>query len=531
MFTLLLVGILTSPFNIQLVRASGTIYIRADGSVDPPTASISSVDNVTYIFTDNINDSIVVKRDDIVVDGAGYTLQGTGSGTGVVMSDRINITIRNLEIKEFKWGVYATPIDRNIRDFEITGNNITNNQVGIYFYLFSVDNVIITGNNIANNDRGIDVFVRWGCISGNNIIANGKGIVGGFSSSVISGNNISANDFGIDIEYSGNNEITGNIIAENTNYGIAMWESMYNIISWNTITKGYSGIRGNYVHDNIVYGNNITNMSSGISLDASARNRFYHNNLSNNTQHVWTHWPECTSDDHWNNDYPSGGNYWSDYVTVDFQSGPYQNETGSDGIGDIPYVVDGNNNDSYPLMKPYGLSHDIGIANIVTSKTVVGRGYGCDIDIMIVNFGVSAETFNVTAYANTTIVQNLANIVLTSRNSTTLTFEWNTTGFAYGNYAISAVANTVPGETDTSDNSYVDGWVTVTIPGDIVGDPPPSDPAPDGDVDWFDFGYFAQVYGKCKGDLTYDPNADLNCDGCIDWFDFGILAQNYGKII
>jgi hypothetical protein len=44
----LLVGTLGLSIEVQRVEASGTIYIRADGSIDPPTAPISTVDNVTY---------------------------------------------------------------------------------------------------------------------------------------------------------------------------------------------------------------------------------------------------------------------------------------------------------------------------------------------------------------------------------------------------------------------------------------------------------------------------------------------------
>jgi len=57
--------------------------------------------------------------------------------------------------------------------------------------------------------------------------------------------------------------------------------------------------------------------------------------------------------DIWDNGYPSGGNYWSDYKDADLYSGPYQNETGSDGIGDTPYTIDANNVDRYPLMSPW----------------------------------------------------------------------------------------------------------------------------------------------------------------------------------
>ena len=72
---LLLMGTLTVAFKVQPVNASGTIYIRADGSIDPPTAPIQRNGDI-YTFTDNINDSIVVQRNSITISGNRYTLQG-----------------------------------------------------------------------------------------------------------------------------------------------------------------------------------------------------------------------------------------------------------------------------------------------------------------------------------------------------------------------------------------------------------------------------------------------------------------------
>jgi hypothetical protein len=86
-----------SVFKIQTVdTASGTIYIRADGSINPPTAPISTLDNITYTLTGNITShasGIVIERDNVTLDGAGYTLQGTGLGTGVDVSYRKGVTI------------------------------------------------------------------------------------------------------------------------------------------------------------------------------------------------------------------------------------------------------------------------------------------------------------------------------------------------------------------------------------------------------------------------------------------------------
>jgi hypothetical protein len=82
----------------------------------------------------------------------------------------------------------------------------------------------------------------------------------------------------------------------------------------------------------------------------SSDNSFSHNNFINNTNQV-----ELTESlsNIWDDGYPSGGNYWSNYSGVDEKSGPDQNLPGSDGIGDTPYVIDENNTDHYPLMNSY----------------------------------------------------------------------------------------------------------------------------------------------------------------------------------
>lgn len=59
---LLLIGSVALLLSIHPVKApNGTllyIYIRADGSIDPPDAPIHTMDNVTYrIFNDIINRS------------------------------------------------------------------------------------------------------------------------------------------------------------------------------------------------------------------------------------------------------------------------------------------------------------------------------------------------------------------------------------------------------------------------------------------------------------------------------------------
>ena len=60
------------------MRASGTIYIKTDGSIDPPTAPIQRNGGL-YTLTGNItsdSDGIMIERKNMTVDGAGDTVQG-----------------------------------------------------------------------------------------------------------------------------------------------------------------------------------------------------------------------------------------------------------------------------------------------------------------------------------------------------------------------------------------------------------------------------------------------------------------------
>jgi len=95
--------------------------------------------------------------------------------------------------------------------------------------------------------------------------------------------------------------------------------------------------------------NNVNDNGLGIYLDRSSNNSIHHNNF-NNTNQVLT----SESINTWDDGYPSGGNYWSNYNGTDLYGGPGQNETGGDGIGDSPYVINENNQDNYPLMNPWG---------------------------------------------------------------------------------------------------------------------------------------------------------------------------------
>ena len=187
------------PFDFPSVDASGTIYIRADGSIEPPTADITRDEfNVTYTFNGSNYETIVIERDNIILDGASFTLQ-VGSADGIILDHRRNVTVKNLNI------------DAGASSY------------GIKLYYSS--NITIFNCNIYLSGTGISVdHSSYNEIYRNRIERNGIGI--GVTGA----------------EYAHHNLIHNNTIASNDSDGISLCDSR-NSVYWNNITDCGEGIQ------------------------------------------------------------------------------------------------------------------------------------------------------------------------------------------------------------------------------------------------------------------------------------------------
>ena len=327
-----------------------------------------------------------------------------------------------------------------------------------------------------------------------------------------------------------NNQVYSNIFQQDA-VAVDVTSSSYN----NTITQNIFELSSTGLKletsGNIVCENMISNNQLGMSLVNSDNNTIYHNDFVDNTYAVQMSFTTSTGNK-WDNGYPQGGNYWAAYSGVDQKRGPNQNNPGSDGIGDTPYTIAVNNTDNYPLMKPFN-EYNIGIAGFIVAKTVIFQGFTCNITVSILNYGLHDETFNCAIWANQTRIA-LQPMVLTNRSSTQLTLVWNTTGLPYGRYTVMSVVDTVPGETDTSDNNCTGGWVWVSGVGDLTGGTPNAlDFVPDKKVDITDVALTAKFFGQKA------PPAPANCDvsgstvgvpdGKIDITDVATVAKHFGQ--
>ncbi len=411
----LLVGVLNVASNIQPVESdytwTETIYIKADGSVYPDTAPISNSDNVTFTLTDNIVgdipqqlSAIVFEKDSIVFNGAGYSVQGTWTSysKGISLSERSNVTIKNTHVKKFYYGIYlygstncrienVTAIDNGygiVLYWEsnqniLSHNNATSNSEGILVYRSNNNN--ITSNAITDCDTGIDLYDSSNNILSGNIVSSRRyGIeLWAYRSygNILSGNIVSLSGVdGIVLNGAHNNTLFGNIVSSNGQYGITLMADN-NIIYGNILinnSRNYwsSGIYIQFHYNNTISSNTIKNNSQGIFLYGSGENnKIFHNNFINNTNQVYV------SGEHsnvWDDGYPSGGNYWSDYTGVD--SDP-------DGICDTEYVIDADNIDQYPLM---GMFSDFNATSEHNVQTI------CNSSISDFQYNGTAIYFNVT---------------------------------------------------------------------------------------------------------------------------------------
>ena len=98
---------------------------------------------------------------------------------------------------------------------------------------------------------------------------------------------------------------------------------------------------------------------------------------------------------------------------------------------------------------------DIAVKSIEASIYNVTVGDTVSITVTVKNEGNVAEPFDVRIWANITLVRTIPVADLASGDQKTLTLDWNTQNIAEGRYVIKAEADTVPGETDTDDNTLV----------------------------------------------------------------------------
>lgn len=315
---------------------------------------------------------------------------------GIVVSGSIRMTIEGNNVIQNNEGVLlATSNYANI----ISNTISLNNQTGLFFYssfnpmikgnlidgngffgayLYSMTDAMLESNEIrSNNFCGVLIkFSNFTTLKDSNVSDNndyGVCFESCLDATMMDNLVFSNEDDGVILTYNGPSHLYGNDVSSNGGNGIFLNYSDSVTLDWNEVfSNDWSGILSRFssdsaILDNIITGNDYgaTLVSSdlitiarntfswstrtGIFLNNSISNELYHNNIIGNGQQAY----DNTASNFWDDGYPSGGNYWSDYTGIDQMNGPNQDVLGPDFIGDTPYVIDSDSQDRYPFTIPF----------------------------------------------------------------------------------------------------------------------------------------------------------------------------------
>jgi len=276
-------------FNASTIGWGVTCFGRIKDGID---AVADSGD--IYVFSGTYHENIMIDKN--------INIFGQGKDTTVIDGNALGLAGRADK------GVHI----ENCASILLSGFRITNSRFGVY--VESSSNISIVDNEICNNNWGIYI-----CDS---------------------------------TDYT---EISHNLIHDNWHMASEENPSLYVSPSLQVLPMetAYSGggiiLDSTSAHTN-VFDNQLSNNNLGIQIRVNCSdNLIYHNDFLNNIRKVF----DKGGSNAWDNGYPSGGNYWSDYFSPDNFHGPSQDLAGGDGIGDTPYnIPGGDHQDRYPYINP-----------------------------------------------------------------------------------------------------------------------------------------------------------------------------------
>ncbi|MGD0494884.1 MAG: NosD domain-containing protein [Candidatus Bathyarchaeia archaeon] len=313
----------------------------------------------------------------------------------VILINCTNISVEDLNLTKNVQGVLAVASNNTI----IANNSISDTVYAIdakgYRYLSRADdewlfvdytsfNTTVKRNMIVDNGVGMRISSNSSIITNNTVLRDPLGIyLPDAFGSIISGNLVNGSDIWSLIEMHRFPELAPFFPEE-------AWVELSPELRMLEVGAMILGGSYNLVQDN-TFADSFIGISTGAIYEYGSGNLIFHNNLINDTSPA----AQAPGINFWNTAYPSGGNYWSKYNGTDFYSGPYQNETGSDGVGDTSFSVFVGNIDLYPLMAPCG-TFDAGSWNetacnvyVVSNSSV--SGFQADITQKTLSFNVTGS--------------------------------------------------------------------------------------------------------------------------------------------
>ncbi len=367
---------------------------------------------------------IDISSDNVILDGNGYSIIGGGNNarsSGIYMNYRNNITIMDLRVTGWYYGIYVSGGSAEIRNvnasLNVAGifawkssplsilNTIAkeNEQYDILLYPFDCSKTVFH-NNTGSGDREIAFFNRTVslrdkiyselilCDADNSIIENvtvsgsetrnNNAIFLVYTDNATLRNATSVGNWHGIYFYQSNDNIVeksnfsmnsihaggvwiylshGNVLRNNeikgNLNGIYLSNSHSNRIESNLIKENGNGIFLSQSGENIIVKNAIIDNEKGVYINGANDNVFYLNTISNMDNYFVLN----PGTNFWNSTQPVAYTYnnqnFFGYVG-NFWSDYTGDDADGDGIGDSPFQLDENNTDYYPLIQSLSIQEN-----------------------------------------------------------------------------------------------------------------------------------------------------------------------------
>jgi|GEM_PF-2867569 parallel beta-helix repeat protein len=288
-----------------------SIHIAPDGSITAPTTYNETVpiqrNGDKYTLTGDITLTVIVDRSNIVVDGCGFSVatkfqpgQG-GPGFGLKVLGVSNVTVENIK----------SPVGLELE--QSTNCTVQNSDGAPAVYLYKSN-----GNVISNCVGSLQLSY-----ASNNKIENCS---------------VHGSLFGLDLENSNSNYI---LYCTCTSPGrpVALGDSSNNVLFGNVFPDAWWWINmWGSCTNNYFVANNVTISQHYGSDSIVGTNYIYHNNF------LQWNWNQSATD--------NSANVWSQNGRGNYYGGYAQVDANHDGVIDVPFTIDRNNVDNYPLVEP-----------------------------------------------------------------------------------------------------------------------------------------------------------------------------------
>lgn len=274
----------TANANVTPQTAWQNYRIYSNGEGNTPSIHW---DGTKFTLTENIEGTITIESDGVMLDGAGFTVKGRGDSSGIAVYDKNNVTIKNVKVENFQIGIllghyspdaflWYDPNPNRPTNCTVSNCQVSNNTDGI-----SISGGIkcrIIANQATNNEKGITFFGSENVFRNNQM----KNNTINFEDMTYEKTDVDASNIieGKPIYYIVNQQ---NLTVP-TDAGMVHLEGCSNINVQNLDLKyAYKAISLFNSSNCKIYGNTLTENEIGISLCNSTNNSIRGNELRNNS--------------------------------------------------------------------------------------------------------------------------------------------------------------------------------------------------------------------------------------------------------